>query len=183
MPPPPSPNRAKAATEHYQLRRETAKRIYTRSKAMKEGIIKHIGNPFSVTSDLTELINISSNTVLPLDSHVIKRDSIGTEMYRDFVTLRLLPVLGRLRGLYLWYKMRKKNMSLCFNATATVQCRMKDKVIELREERGSLTRFLLIQQKRPEMMNLEEAIGEYEFICRDHCLLQMVHCIYCLTSI
>ena len=40
---------------------------------------------------------------------------------------------------------------------------MKDKVIELREDRGLLTRFLLIQQKRPEIMNLEEAIGEYEF--------------------
>ena len=94
---------------------------------MKEGIIKHIGNPFSVTSDLTELMNISSNTVLPTDSHVIKRDSIGTEMYRDFVTLRLLPLLGRLRGLYLWDKMRKKSLSLFFNATAPVQCRMKDK--------------------------------------------------------
>ena len=32
---------------------------------------------------------------------------------------------------------------------------MKDKVIELREERGLLTRFLLIQQKQPEMMNIE----------------------------
>ena len=40
---------------------------------------------------------------------------------------------------------------------------MKDKVIELREERGLLTRFLSIQQKRPEIMNLEEAIGEHEF--------------------
>ena len=84
----------KAATEHYQLRGETAKRIYTRSKAKKEGIIKHIGNPFSVTSDLTELMKMSSNKLLPPDSHVIKRDFIGTEMYHDFVTLRLSSVLG-----------------------------------------------------------------------------------------
>ena len=55
---------------------------------MKEGIIKHIGSPFSVTSDLTELMNVSSNTVLRPDSHVIKQDLIGTEMYHDFVTLR-----------------------------------------------------------------------------------------------
>ena len=111
---------------------------------MKEGIIKHIGNLFSVTSDLRELMNISSNTVLPPDFHIIKRDSIGTEMYHDFVTLRLLPVLGPLRGLSLWDKMKKKNLSLFFNATAPVQCRIKDKVIELREERDLLTRFLLI---------------------------------------
>ena len=75
---------------------------------MKEGVIKHIGNPFSVTSDLMELMNISSNTVLPPNSHVIKRGSIGTEMYHDFVTLHLLPVLGPLRGLSLWDKMKKK---------------------------------------------------------------------------
>ena len=130
---------------------------------MKEGINRHVGNPFSVTSDLTELMNISSDTVLPPDSHVIKQDSIGTEMYHDFVTLHLLPVLGSLRGLSLWDKMKKKNLSLFFNASAPVQCRMKDKVIELREERGLLTRFLIIQQKRPEMMNLREAVGEYEF--------------------
>ena len=146
----------KAAKKHYQLRGETAKRICTRSKAMKEGIIKHIGNPFSVTFDLTELMNISSYTVLPPDSHVIKRDSIGTEMYHDFVTL---PILGPLRGISLWDKMKKKNLSLFFSATAPVQCRMKNKVIELREERSLSTRFLLIQQKRSEIMNLEETIG------------------------
>ena len=55
---------------------------------MKEGIIKHTGNPFPVTSDLTELMNFPSNTVLQPDFHVIKQDSIGTERYHDFVTLR-----------------------------------------------------------------------------------------------
>ena len=79
-------------------------------------------------------MTISSNTVLPPDSHVIKRDFIGTEMYHDFVTLCLLPVVGPLGGLSLWDKMKKKNISLFFNATAPVQCRVKDKVIVLREE-------------------------------------------------
>ena len=41
----------KVAKEHYQLKGDTAKRIYTRSKTMKEGIAKHIGNPFSATSN------------------------------------------------------------------------------------------------------------------------------------
>ena len=68
-------------------------------------------------------------------------------MYHDFVTLRLLPILDPLRGLSLRDNMKKKNLSLFFNATAPVQCHMKDKVIELRGERGSLTKFLLIQQK------------------------------------
>ena len=130
---------------------------------MKEGIAKHTGNPFSATSNLKVLMNISTNTVLPPDSQVIKRDSIGCEMYRDYVTLCILPVLGPMRGISLWGKMSRKDLSLFFNATEPVQCRMKDKVIELWEERDLLTRFLLIQQKRPEIMNLEEAIGEYEF--------------------
>ena len=110
----------KVAKELYQLKGDTAKRIYTRSKAMKEGIAKHIGNPFSATSNLKVLMNNSTNTVLPPDSQVIKRDSIGCEMYRDFVTLRILPVLGQLRGISLWGKMSKKNLSLYFNATEPV---------------------------------------------------------------
>ena len=108
--------------------------------------------------------------MLPPDSHVIKRYSIGTEVYHYFVTLHLLPVLGPLRGPSSWDKMKKKNLSLFFNATAPVQC-MKDKVIELPQERGLLTRFLLIQQKRPEIMNLEEAIGEYQFSALPRSLL------------
>ena len=60
---------------------------------MKEGIAKHIGNPFSETSNLKILMNISTNTVLPPDSQVIKRDSIACEMYRDFVTLHILLFL------------------------------------------------------------------------------------------
>ena len=65
---------AKVAKEHYQLKVDTAKRIYTRSKAIKEGIAKHIGNPFSATFNLKVLmiINISTNTVFPPDSQVIK---------------------------------------------------------------------------------------------------------------
>ena len=91
------------------------------------------------------------------DLHVMKRDSIGTEMYHDFVMLFLLPVLGPMRGLSLWDKMRYKNLLLFFNATGPVQCCMKDKLKELQEERGLLTRFLLIQQKWPKIMNLEQA--------------------------
>ena len=75
---------------------------------MKEGIAKHIGNPFCATSILKVLMNISTNTLLPPDSQVIKRDPIGCEMYCDFVTLRILPVLGPMRGISLWDKMSKK---------------------------------------------------------------------------
>ena len=99
-------------------------------------------------------MNISSNTVLPPDSQVIKRDSIGTKMYYDFLTLFITSSL--------WDKIRK-NLLLFFNATATVQYRIKYNVTELSEERGLLTRFLLIQQKRFETISLKEAVGEYEF--------------------
>ena len=53
-------------------------------------------------------MNISTNTVLSPDSQVIKRDSTGCEMYRNFVTLRILPVFGPMRGISLWGKMSKK---------------------------------------------------------------------------
>ena len=88
--------------------------------------------PFFATCNLKDLINISTNTALPADSQVIKRDSIGCEMYRDFVTLRILPVLGPVRGISLWAKTSKKKPVTLFNATEPVQCRMKQKVIELR---------------------------------------------------
>ena len=81
---------------------------------MNKRIIKCMCNPFSVTSHLTELGNISSNTVLLPDSHIIRRDSIDTEMYHDFVKQHLLPVPGPLESLSLWDKMKKKNLTHCF---------------------------------------------------------------------
>ena len=68
-----------------------------------------------------------------------------------------------MRGLLLWHKMKKQDLSLFFSATAPAQCCMKDKSNRASRRKRLLTRFLLIQQKRAEMMNLEEAIGEYEF--------------------
>ena len=109
----------KVAKEHYQLKGDMAKRIYTRSKTMKEGIAKHIGNPFSATSNLKVLMNISTNTVLPPDSQVIKRHSISCEMYCDFVTLCILPVLGQLRGISLWSKMSEKKPVTFFQCNRT----------------------------------------------------------------
>ena len=37
------------------------------------------------------------------------------------------------------------------------------KSVELKEERSLLTRFLLIQQSRPDLIKLNDAIGKYEF--------------------
>ena len=111
---------AKVAKEHYQLKGDTAKRIYTWSKAMKEGIAKHIGNPFSATSNLKVLMNISTNTVFPPDCQVIKRDSIGCEMYHDFVTLRLLPVLGPMRGISLCRKKTCDSFSIQQNQFSVI---------------------------------------------------------------
>ena len=44
-----------------------------------------------------------------------------------------------------------------------VNCKLEKKVVELNEERSLLTRFILILKARPEIIDISEAIGEYEF--------------------
>ena len=149
--------------EHYQLRGTMSKRVFNRSTKMKEAIEMHIGNPFSNQSDLKEIMNIANNTLMPREHEICTRDEVGSTLYKNFVTMRLLPALGPLLSKSLWDPMKKRNLMSFVNVRKPEKYRVDQKTVELKEERSLITRFLLIQKSRPDMMKLEDAIGKYEF--------------------
>ena len=59
--------------------------------------------------------------------------------------------------------MKKVNLKMFKDNGKKIKCKLEKKVVELNEERSLLTRFLLILKARPEIMDISEAIGEYEF--------------------
>ena len=59
--------------------------------------------------------------------------------------------------------MKKTNLKMFKDNGKKVKCKLEKKVVELHEERSLLTRFLLILKARTEIMDISEAIGEYEF--------------------
>ena len=63
----------------------------------------------------------------------------------------------------MWDTMKKMKLRTFASARAVNKCKLGDKILELKEERALLTRFLLIQRARPEFMELSKAIGEFEF--------------------
>ena len=83
--------------------------------------------------------------------------------------MRLLPVLRPLLSKSLWDPMKKRNIKSFVNVRKPEKYRVDQKNsgvkrgVELKEERSLITRFLLIQKSRPDMMKLEDAIGKYEF--------------------
>ena len=129
---------------------------------MKDSLIKHLDNPFSEKSKLKELLNIANNTFISKEQEICKRDQIGLELHQEFVLKRLLPVLGPLQGVTLWSPRKKRNLKTFVNVRKPITHRSKQSV-EMKEERSLLTRFLLIQQGRPDLIKLNDAIGKYEF--------------------
>ena len=149
----------KARKEHYQLTKPHKKRVFENVSLVKDGITNHVSNPFS--SDQAELINVFSNAVVSDTSrvHITERDSIGLTAYHNFVHDRLLPTSEQ----SLWDPMKKVNLKMFKDNGKKIKCKLEKKVVELNEERSLLTRFLLILKARPEIMDISEAIGEYEF--------------------
>ena len=130
---------------------------------MKDSLIRHLHNPFSEKSDSKELLNIANNTLISREHEVCDRDQIGLALQQEFVLTRLLPVPGPLQGVSLWSPMKKRNLKTFVNVRKPIKHRFKQQSLELKEERSLLTRFLLIQQGRPDLIKLNDAIGKYEF--------------------
>ena len=94
---------------------------------MKEAIEMHIGNPFSNQTDLKEIMNIANNTLMPREHEICTRDEAGSTLYKNFVTMRLLPVLGPLLSKSLWDPMKKRNIKSFVNVRKPEKYRVDQK--------------------------------------------------------
>ena len=62
----------------------------------------------------------------------------------------------------IWDRMQKRNLKTFSSLAKKTKVKLKDKVVELKEERSLMTRFIIASRTRPEIQ-LPEIFGTYEF--------------------
>ena len=75
--------------------------------------------------------------------------------YQDFISNRFHGNIS------FWSPMQKPNLK-SFKANKMIKKKVDNKVVQLHEEKNLLTRFLITARNQPEL-NLEEALGNFEF--------------------
>lgn len=147
-----------AKSVHYQLKPYYKRRIFQNVQKLCGGILAHFDKPFSESNE--GLRNFVSNQVVSSSTMVdiLERDSKGDTAYHEFVTSRLLTSS---KG-SLWDPMKKLQLKMFGSNPKQRKDKQGQKVTELSRDRALLTRFLLIMDVRPDLVNMREVIGEYE---------------------
>ena len=140
--------------QHYQITGSTNQRISTNVKKMIQ-----VFDTFDLDfKENGSVFNVLSKAVLPAEtaSDILCHEDIGKEMYRSFVDDRIKGEVS------IWSPMKKRNLKTFRTQGKTIKTKIGEKVVQLKEERTLLSRFLITARKRPEL-DLEESIGNYEF--------------------
>ena len=113
---------------------------------------------FSVSfEDSNNVLNLVTKAVLPDESEkdVLERDREGEAMFATFST-------ERLAGDKSIWEMSKRNLLTLKSSSKTMKIKLKDKIIQLKEERNLMTRFIIASRMREEI-DLPALLGKYEF--------------------
>ena len=86
----------------------------------------------------------------------LQHETIGEDMYNSFKNERIIGNTS------VWDKMTKCKQSTYVAANKTAKIKLKDQVVELKEERRLMTQFV-IASKSCENMNLPQIFGNHEF--------------------
>ena len=146
------------SNEHYQLTGDISLRIRTNSIKLSESIEKHCGcNPFKVR---TPLKNLASSALIPenVKNDILNYASTGQECYDKFINERLITNSEK----SVWDKITKLKLKNFSDVMQKVKANNVEKVIKLREEREVIGRILIIQESRPDLVNLKVTIGDFE---------------------
>lgn len=140
--------------QHYQLTGSTNERISSNANKVID-VFDTFGVDFKENQ---AVFNLVSKAILPEEvaDELLRHGKVGEELYCSFVTERLKGNIS------VWSPMKKRNLKTFRNQAKVTKSKIGDKVIQLKEERTLLSRFLLCARKRPEL-DLEESIGSYEF--------------------
>lgn len=142
-------------TCHYQLSGSTQSRVTENTKKLLT-VMGEFDVSFNEEHDA--VFNVISKAVLPtaFAKEVLDHESIGQRSYESFVKTRFHGSLS------VWDPMKKTNLKSFKANNKKIKKKVGEKVIQLREEKTLLTRFLIAARKRPEL-DLEESFGNYEF--------------------
>ena len=138
---------------HYQLNGSTNTRIVKNVENVLESL-----DTFGVDfMEESYVFNIVTKTVLPESSaaELLNHQSIGQGLCELFSKERIKKEAS------LWSTI-KRNLKTFRDVAKSIKKKEGEKVIQLREERTLLSRFLIAVRKQTEF-DLEETIGNYEF--------------------
>ena len=139
---------------HYQMTGSTCERIHSNMHKLLT-----VMETFSVGFEPSEKVsNLVSKAVLPplVSKELLRHETIGHELYHTFISNRLNGELS------IWSSMKKCNLKTFKTLKKTSKLKIGDRIIQLKEEKNLMTRFLVTARKRPEL-ELEQCIGNYEF--------------------
>ena len=139
---------------HYQLSGSHLKRLCDNVSKLKAEM-----ENYDVTFSRNDgVFNVVSKAVLSEDfvDEVLNHDSIGKKMYDDFVITRIQGKES------VWDKMTKRKLNTFKSQLAVTRKKVNGKIIQLKEEKSLLSRFLITSRKRPEI-DLEHCLGNFEF--------------------
>lgn len=103
-------------------------------------------------------MNVLSRAVLPSTAaqELLTQNKIGTKAYQTFITERLHGDTS------VWAPMKKVNLETFKCHNKSMKTKVGEKIVQLKEEKNMMSRFLIAARKRPEL-ELEMSIGNYEF--------------------
>ena len=120
--------------------------------------VLHEQNPFSMEDDC--LMNLITKCIMPenVKKDILRSDVVGEQAYQSFVSEHIIGEIN------LWERMPKVKLERWSSATKCSRVKVINKTVELKENRSLFARMAIVAQSRPEI-NIEEAIGTYEFSC------------------
>ena len=114
-------------------------------------------NPFMYEGKY--LINIVTKTAMPeeVEKVMLNYDNIVDLTCKKCIEERIVRA-----EVNVWSPLKKLNLKTWKSAQKMVRNQLEDKKVELKEDRSSFARLLIVARSRPEI-TLQEAIGRYEF--------------------
>ena len=103
---------------------------------------------FSVSFEESDyVLNLVTKAVLldKSEKDVLERDTEGEAMFATFSTERLAGDKS------IWEKMSKRNLLTFKSSSKTMKIKLKDKIIQLKEERNLMTQFIIANRTREEI--------------------------------
>ena len=97
-----------------------------------------------------------TQAVLEDSSELLNVHDIGSGMYDYFYNARSLG------GVSIWAPLKRKQLKIFGTYTKTFNVRLKDRMIKLKEERGLVTKLLVLSRTQPNI-DLTALFKEHEF--------------------
>ena len=121
------------------------------------------------------VMNIATKAILPKEAEkdVLSQKSEGERLYNNYVDECNIGEKST------WDRMKKRNLKLFSSLAKKTKVALKDRVVQLKEERSLMTRFVIASRTRTEIQ-LPEIFGRYEFTVVPRAMFSMdgklLHC-------